>query len=419
MKSTAKINANAKQESPASALGGVAADSPEAGIAAELASSLRRLFAEIPDAPHRPSALATHLGVNRVLISRTLGAIALPNPLDMLQRVPGPETLRGIVEAAVTKSAPQTTANAAIDAIEQFSRIIRDSFGTRAALNAAICANQPDMQRRLELDSRYRVFKGMREHRGVEAATWLSTTFVAPNHDNPAMLSATVLQGFIALRRLRNDVPVNFAFDAIGAVANAHTDAVDVPSSTLSLEDLYTHKPAVLDVDTIGGKMMYRLRQSGLGKHALTDMLAMVRVPEWRSRFARPDRPLVGPFAQPTAPVKLLVFDLLAPAGTFTEESPLLSVYAPSMRGAANPNDSWRDIDRASVPETVEIYKPGEQSFEMPEIPNYRHMLQRVAGEMRQDLDALQLYRVRMAYPVFGFQFVISLQLPPSPAPIE
>ena len=78
----------------------MAADSPEAGIAAELASSLRRLFAEIPDAPHRPSALATHLGVNRVLISRTLGAIALPNPLDMLQRVPGPETLRGIVEAA-------------------------------------------------------------------------------------------------------------------------------------------------------------------------------------------------------------------------------------------------------------------------------------------------------------------------------
>jgi hypothetical protein len=419
LKSTAKINANAKQESPASALGGVAADSPEAGIAAELASSLRRLFAEIPDVRRRPSALATHLGVSRVLISRTLGAIALPNPLDMLQRVPGPETLRGIVEAAVTKGAPQTTADAAIDAIEQFSRIIRDSFGTRAALNAAICANQPDMQRRLELDSRYRVFKGMRELRGVEAATWLSTTFVAPNHDNPAMLSATVLQGFIALRRLRNDVPVNFAFDSIGAVANAHTNAVDVPASTLSLEDLYTHKPAVLDVDTIGGKMMYRLRQSGLGKHALTDMLAMVRVPEWRSRFARPDRPLVGPFAQPTAPVKLLVFDLLAPAGTFTEESPLLSVYAPSMRGAANPNDAWRDIDRASVPETVEIYKPGEQSFEMPEIPNYRHMLTRVAGEMRLDLDALQLYRVRMAYPVFGFQFVISLQLPPSPAPIE
>ena len=395
------------------------AETPEGVIARALATSLRRVFAEIPDAPQRPSALAAHLSVSRVLISRTLGAIALTNPLDTLQRVPGPETLRGIVEAAVTQGVPQPTADAAIDAIEQFSRIIRDSFGTRSALNAAISANQPDMQRRLELDSRYRVFKGMRELRGVEAATWLSTTFVTRSHDNPDMLSATVLQGFIALRRLRNDIPVTFAFDAIGAVANAHTDAVDVPSSTLSLEDLYTNKPAVLDVDNVGGKMMYRLRQSGLGKHALTDMLAMVRVPAWRSRFARPERPLVGPFAQPTAPVKLLVFDLLAPAGTFTEESPLLSVYAPSMRGAANPNDAWRDIDRAAVPETVEIYKPGEQSFEMPEIPNYRRMLTRVAGEMRQDLDALQLYRVRMAYPVFGFQFVISLHLPPGPATIE
>jgi len=57
--------------------------------------------------------------------------------------------------------------------------------------------------------------------------------------------------------------------------------------------------------------------------------------------------------------------------------------------------------------------------FEMPEIPNYRHVLARVALDMRQDLHAMQLYRVRMAYPVFGFQFVISLHLPAGPAPIE
>ena len=55
----------------------------------------------------------------------------------------------------------------------------------------------------------------------------------------------------------------------------------------------------------------------------------------------------------------------------------------------------------------------------MPEIPNYRHVLARVALDMRQDLHAMQLYRVRMAYPVFGFQFVISLHLPAGPAPIE
>jgi hypothetical protein len=55
----------------------------------------------------------------------------------------------------------------------------------------------------------------------------------------------------------------------------------------------------------------------------------------------------------------------------------------------------------------------------MPEISSYRHVMARFAREMRQDLDALQLYRVRMAYPVFGFQFVISLHLPRGPATIE
>jgi hypothetical protein len=57
--------------------------------------------------------------------------------------------------------------------------------------------------------------------------------------------------------------------------------------------------------------------------------------------------------------------------------------------------------------------------FEMPEISSYRHVMARFAGDLRQDLDTLQLYRVRMACPVFGFQFVISLHLPRGPATIE
>ena len=85
------------------AVGGVGSGTQESMIATGLTSAFRRMFAEIPDAPQGPSALAAHLGVSRVLISRTLGAIALVNPLDTLQRVPGPETLRGIVEAAVSK----------------------------------------------------------------------------------------------------------------------------------------------------------------------------------------------------------------------------------------------------------------------------------------------------------------------------
>jgi hypothetical protein len=55
----------------------------------------------------------------------------------------------------------------------------------------------------------------------------------------------------------------------------------------------------------------------------------------------------------------------------------------------------------------------------MPEIPNYRKMLERVAADLGHDLDTLQLYRVRIAYPVFGFQFVMSLHLPDAGTKIE
>ena len=57
--------------------------------------------------------------VDRVLISRILNAVKCDDPLEALQRLPGPESLRGFVPGK---------------------------------LNAAICSHAPSMQRRLELD---------------------------------------------------------------------------------------------------------------------------------------------------------------------------------------------------------------------------------------------------------------------------
>ena len=105
-----------------------------------LAASLGKVLEAIPGGPMRPSALAQRLNVSRVLVSRTLGALASKDPLDALQRLPGPETLRVIVTAAQGAGVPAIRTAAANRDIESFAKLIRDSFGTRGALNAAICA---------------------------------------------------------------------------------------------------------------------------------------------------------------------------------------------------------------------------------------------------------------------------------------
>lgn len=385
----------------------------EAGEA--LTVSLRKVVSSIPEAPTGPSALAAHLGVSRVLMSRTLSAIASNDPLETLQLLPGPETLRGIVAAAAEAGAPSARITQATRAIEGFAGLIRESFGTRGALNAAICADQPAMQRRLEYESRQRVFKGMRELRGVEAEAWLSSSVVVLDPDDPSKLTVMMLQGFIALRRLRLDVPVSFAFETVGAVGPLMTGAEDVPTSALHLEDLYTHVPAPLELTEHAGQKIYQLRADLIGKGAVSDMLSVVHMHGWRSRYGIPDRPLTGPFAQPPAPVKTLVFDVMIAPGIVSDAAPELFAYAPSYRGGANVNDRTRDIDRVKLPERVEVFQPGEADLDLPEAPNYRQMVERMCAKLGTSSDQLRVHRVRVPYPPFGYQFVNTFQLPEAP----
>jgi hypothetical protein len=191
---------------------------------------------------------------------------------------------------------------------------------------------------------------------------------------------------------------------------------MDVPSSVLSLEEFYENEAAPLVVEKAGDQFFYRLDSERVGKSAVTDMLAVVHLSAWRSRYAAPERPRTGPFAQPPAPVKLLHFDVLSPPGVIVDPAPELFAYRPSVRGAANPNDRTRDFDRMTVPERAECIEGGAERFDVAEIPHYRRMLERLVGERGLSLDTMRLQRVRIPYPMYGAQFVNTFRLPDAPS---
>lgn len=369
----------------------------------------------IPGGAVGPTALASRLGSSRVLVSRTLNAIASEDPLVTMQRVPGPETLRAIVKSAGKAGAPAKHVAAALRAIDRFGILIRGKHGTRSALNAAICANAPSMQRRQELESRQRVFQGMRELRGVEAEAWLSASIVVPDRDDASRLTVLMLQGFVALRRLRLDVPVIFDFLAVGEPGAAPRSVMDVPPGSIGLEDLYAHSPAPLELTEVGGQKAYRLAQDQLGKHAVSDMLSVVHMPRCVPRYASAERRLLGPFALPKTPVRSLVFDILLAEDVADGSAPELLVFSPGPRAGLNVNERVRDIDRVEVPERVEVLPPAPGRFDLPEVPNYRKILGRLAVPLGHDVDALRLHRVKVPYPLFGYEFVSTFRLPAAP----
>ena len=376
-----------------------------------LADALKRVVDSPARVPTSPSALAPRLKFSRVLISRILNALKCDGPLATLQLLPGPESLRTFVKGMGRLGVAAARVKAALDAIDRFDTLVREGFGTRSKLNAAICSHAPSMQSRLELGSRQRVFAGMSELRGGEADAWVAAHMLAPDRDDPSKLNARILQGFIGLRQLRLDTTVYFDFMPAEGPSGTQPSAL----SEGGLEPWYSNPPARLEIEEIGGRKVIRLAPGQIGKNFLCDMLSLTRIPGALTRFARSPGRRIGSFALIKTPVKLLHLDIILPGELTDGSAPELFVFAPGPRSCTNVNDRIDDLDRVTVPETVEVLASGSERFEVRAVPNYRHILAKMAEELGYDLDAMCVHRVSVAYPPFGHEFVSTFRLRSAP----
>ena len=395
---------NAVRKSP-HAVAAPLADAEEVGRA--IAHSLEQVVRAPAARAYGATALSTRLKFSRVLISRVLNALKNEEPLETLQLLPGPESLRTFVNGMGRLGVAATRVKAALRAIDRFDALIRDGFGTRGKLNAAICSHAPSMRIRQELASRQRIFAGMRELRGAEAEAWLAAHMLAPDRDDPTKLNTRILQGFAGLRPLRSDIAVHFDF----TLAESPREAMETPDCTGGLEEFYANPPAPLVCTEIAGRTVSTLAPGRIGKDSVCDMLSLTRMRGALPRLARSPERRIGSFALIKLPVKVLLLDIVLPAELLAGTEPELFVFSPGPRACTNVNDRIDDLDRVEVPERIEVLESGAERFEIPAVPNYRRMLEKMASELGQNLDAMRMHRLRVAYPPFGFEFVSTFRL--------
>jgi len=381
-------------------------------LGSDLGGAFRALFGSVPGSPHRPSALARDLGLSRVIVSRLLGAIECDDPFEVLERVPGPDSLRGVTSAACVAGAPEGEAGSADDAVDRFASMIREEFGTRAAFNAALSSHRPEMQKRLVLAGRYQVYQGMRQILGVEADTWLTSMMFVPSSDDKDAIDVTTIHGALGMRRLRQDVGVHFSFGPPG-----REDAEEgISRGAVDLREFYSHEPAPIESAMQGGQLVHRLAHDRLGRQSTVDMLAVSHNANGSHRYATPERPRAGVIVFADVPVRTLVCDALVHEDVFAGSVPELMVFNPGSRGPANPLDQSRQIDRVDVPELIESLSSSAEQFALDEVPRYGEIVGRVCEQLGQDPSRFRVHRLRMSYPVHGFQFVMAFDAPQKPA---
>ncbi|MDX2148751.1 MAG: hypothetical protein SFZ23_14655 [Planctomycetota bacterium] len=381
-------------------------------IGRSLRSAMQLVLRAIPDSPYRPTPLAQRLGLSRVTISKLLSALDRHSPLEMLERIPGPDSLRAVATGAGALGVNPELVGSARQAIDEFAALIRDHFGTRASLQAAIGSTSGSLRARVDFAGRADVFRGMRQVLGVEAETWLTCMFFVPGVEEDT-IAVTTIHGALGLRRLKPESPVYFTFGAPYAEPGK-----DPTGSPISLQEFYTHEPAKVRTTSAGGQVRHQLIHDRLGKNAVADMLAVSHDPRGSRRYRTPEAAFRGVSLFVDIPVRTLVCDAIVHRDLFPGVDPELRIYNPGARGPANPNDPKRDMDRLEVSEQISRVEGDIDAFDVAEVPNYRGMVDRVMPRLGHPASHYRIYRLVMGYPVISFQFVMAFCAPEKPSPL-
>jgi hypothetical protein len=371
-------------------------------VGQDLATTLRAVLEALPDTPRRPNQLSRALGVNRAIASRVLSATATQDPMEGIHVIPGPEPLRSVLQGAARKKVDPSLVEDAEDAIRRFEVLIRNDAGTRSALDAIISSILPSAREKLELSSKYSIFKGMSQLKGVQADTWLGTTVVTPSGDDPRRLDMTWLTGAFGIQRLRPDVTIRFSYRGLRDGGEGDPPSASNAFSAVPMEQFCVNPPALVEAHRAGNVINYTLPGDRLG-------------PQFPTYAKLAPRNRTSLFVEPAFPVTELVFDTLLHEDVFPGSEPELVIYDTGTKGIANVNDPTRDIDRMDMQERIEFLPRDIDRLGCAEVPRYVEMLRHLCDRFGWDPAAYRGYRCRMQYPVYGWQISMSFEPPSAP----
>lgn len=395
---------------------GIGADGLEARIAVvgrDLASSLGRVLSQVPGTPSGPQALASSLGVDKVLTSRLLKATRSGDPMAVAHHVPGPEPLRRVLRAAAKKGVDAALIEAAGEAVERFEHLIRCDAGDRSALDAIISSWLPEARRDFELRRKQAAFRAMSQLRGAMVNLNPSAVLLSPSEDGERIDVVWVI-GLLGLQRLRPGVKVKFT------TRNMEDDHAPRRPETLAgrpyetldearLDEFCDSPPAILELHRAGRMIHYMLAGDAFGPGSSTDFV-MVEV-------NRRELERLGPgagrkthvFAEVETPAKLLVLDVIVHRDLFAGVTPELLIFDTSGEGVASPNDPTRDVDRYDLVESIQIIsESGVDSLRIAGFPRYLELLRRVFASTGWDEHEFRTYRARVEYPIYGSQVTVA-----------
>lgn len=171
-------------------------------LAARLRQELLALIAQVPRSGASSVSLARDLRLDRMLCHRVCSALECENDwIEMLLRLPGPDSLHKFVAAAGKKGAPKDLRDSATAATDQFQKLIWELGGSQTRINTRLKATRDRQALAAERggdsrgdEARVMIFEGARKAMGAWADSMVQIGVIQPT-DNPRVFTQQLVIG--------------------------------------------------------------------------------------------------------------------------------------------------------------------------------------------------------------------------------
>ncbi len=386
-------------------------------VGRQLGQTLAAVLESVPGEPHGPQKLATTLGLDKVLTSRAIRAAKHRDPIAVMQLAPGPDPMRRLIRAAKRHGSPQGVVDSALDAVEQFERLIREEAGDRGALGAILATWLPDARAEFEYRRKQAAYKARSLLKGAVAEVNLAAVVLHPAADGET-IDVLWIMGLLGLRRLRPEVALKFVSRRVSGESKPRESVTlggepIAGTNSVTLSQFCDAPPASLEMHRAGDVTHYMITGADFGLKSRSDLIIAEANLAEMPRFVAPGSGRKGyVFAEVSTPSRVLVFDTFVHDAIYPGADPSLFIYDTAFDGVANVNDRARDVDRLDMMESIKGLGRGVSKARIAELPRHTELLESAFGAMGWSSAEFRGYRCRIDYPIYGSQVTMAFEAP-------
>ncbi len=376
--------------------------------------------------PSKTRELARDLGVNRGLAWRLSRIARAEDSSSVAHDVPGKASLRRFADRCLELGADQSLIDQLLTSADHYEASVTACSGSKKTLAMLLANRGEDTSSQDRERARRTLFEGACSVWGVQAQTRFVTVFLFPSPDNPDMLSAAHITGYVGFRRLgERPWPLSYeaVHDAQGKAYKMRKEPLDpngYEEGQLQLmPDFCEPREPEIDVVTQGDYKCFNLAAGPVGNKGLTTCVFGSHLHEIYPRYsdaASVSFTTAGFMVLLQTPVEHVIFDYYVHEDIDVRGEPITHLLDRLTYPHQN-RESDFDSQSMSIDETHRALQGGMRGAFTPHLTWYPKLLELVTEKIEIPFEKFSGSRFEMHYPPISTTLSRRIALGPKSPP--